>query len=123
MFRPDRWRSPRASSGTSRATLSARPQNRKRAMGQTPSVEQTKRAVLERSARQGVLMTRTLDPAEGVVRNARESDGGPMTTVEESPRVVSSIPQDYTKRLMVFGGRASMELAAKISGKLGVDLG
>jgi ribose-phosphate pyrophosphokinase len=37
--------------------------------------------------------------------------------------LVSSIPQDYTKRLMVFGGRASMELAAKIAGQLDVDLG
>ena len=37
--------------------------------------------------------------------------------------MVSSIPQDYTKRLMVFGGRASMELAARIAGKLDVDLG
>jgi ribose-phosphate pyrophosphokinase len=43
--------------------------------------------------------------------------------VEESPQLVSSIPQDYTKRLMVFGGRASMELAARIAGKLDVDLG
>ena len=46
-----------------------------------------------------------------------------MSVVEESPQVVSSIPQDYTKRLMVFGGRASMELAARIAGKLDVDLG
>ena len=46
-----------------------------------------------------------------------------MSTVEERPRVVRSIPQDYTKRLMVFGGRASMELAAKIAGHLDLDLG
>jgi ribose-phosphate pyrophosphokinase len=46
-----------------------------------------------------------------------------MSTLEERPMVVSSIPQDYTKRLMVFGGRASMELAAKIAGQLDVDLG
>ena len=46
-----------------------------------------------------------------------------MSILEESPQVVSSIPHDYTKRLMVFGGRASMELAAKIAGKLDVDLG
>jgi ribose-phosphate pyrophosphokinase len=46
-----------------------------------------------------------------------------MTIVEESPRMVSSIPHDYTKRLMVFGGRASQELAARIAGKLDVDLG
>ncbi len=45
--------------------------------------------------------------------------------IEESPQVqvVSSIPQDYTKRLMVFGGRASMELAARIAGHLDVDVG
>jgi ribose-phosphate pyrophosphokinase len=46
-----------------------------------------------------------------------------MSTLEERPMVVSSIPQDYTKRLMVFGGRASMELAAKIAHQLDLDLG
>ena len=46
-----------------------------------------------------------------------------MTTIEERPRTISSIPQEYTKRLMVFGGRASMELAAKIAAHLNVDVG
>src|ERR687892_949944 len=46
-----------------------------------------------------------------------------MATLEERPQVVSSIPQDYTKRMMLFGGRASIELAARIAGKLDVDLG
>ena len=46
-----------------------------------------------------------------------------MSKIEEEPRSGSAIPQDYTKRLMVFGGRASMDLAAKISGKLDVELG
>jgi ribose-phosphate pyrophosphokinase len=46
-----------------------------------------------------------------------------VSTLEERPVVVSSIPQDYTKRLMVFGGRASMELAAKIANQLDLDLG
>jgi ribose-phosphate pyrophosphokinase len=46
-----------------------------------------------------------------------------LSTVEERPRVDSSIPQDYTKRLMVFGGRASGELAARISGHLNLDVG
>jgi ribose-phosphate pyrophosphokinase len=46
-----------------------------------------------------------------------------VSILEESPQAISSIPRDYTKRLMVFGGRASMELAAKIAGKLDVDLG
>ena len=41
----------------------------------------------------------------------------------EDPYGPSSIKQDYTKRLMVFGGRASGELAAKIAGHLDVDLG
>ncbi len=45
-----------------------------------------------------------------------------MSTVEERP-VVSSISHDYTKRLMVFGGRASQELAGKIAARLDVDLG
>jgi ribose-phosphate pyrophosphokinase len=51
-----------------------------------------------------------------------------VTTLEEPPTdertsPLSSIPHEYTKRLMVFGGRASMELAAKIAGKLDLDLG
>jgi ribose-phosphate pyrophosphokinase len=46
-----------------------------------------------------------------------------LSTVSERPTLVSSIPQDYTKRLMVFGGRASVELAAKIANQLDVDLG
>jgi ribose-phosphate pyrophosphokinase len=46
-----------------------------------------------------------------------------MATIEERPSRATAISQDYTKRLMVFGGRASMELAAKIAGKLDVDLG
>ena len=43
--------------------------------------------------------------------------------LDEMSQVVSSIPHDYTKRMMVFGGRASMELAGRIAGKLDVDLG
>jgi ribose-phosphate pyrophosphokinase len=46
-----------------------------------------------------------------------------VSTVEEKPTYASSIPHDYTKRLMLFGGRASMELAARIANKLDVDLG
>jgi ribose-phosphate pyrophosphokinase len=46
-----------------------------------------------------------------------------VTTIEDRPRALSSIPQEYTKRLMVFGGRASMELAAKIAKQLDVELG
>src|SRR4051794_3324324 len=43
-------------------------------------------------------------------------------TTEPAP-IFSSIPHDYTKRMMVFGGRCSMELAAKIATRLDVELG
>jgi ribose-phosphate pyrophosphokinase len=46
-----------------------------------------------------------------------------VSVIETKPRSGSAIPQDYTKRLMVFGGRASMDLAAKIAGHLDLDLG
>ena len=43
--------------------------------------------------------------------------------LDEQPKVHSSITQEYHKRLMVFGGRTSAELAAKIAQRLDVDLG
>jgi len=46
-----------------------------------------------------------------------------VSTLQEEPQTATAITQDYSKRLMVFGGRASMELAARIAGKLEVDLG
>jgi ribose-phosphate pyrophosphokinase len=46
-----------------------------------------------------------------------------VSTIEEPRPAVTAIPHDYSKRLMVFGGRCSMELAAKIAGKLDLDLG
>ncbi len=49
-----------------------------------------------------------------------------MSTIEERAEVAiapTAIPHDYSKRLMVFGGRSSMELAAKVAGKLELDLG
>jgi ribose-phosphate pyrophosphokinase len=46
-----------------------------------------------------------------------------VSTLEERPQVENSIRQDYTKRLMLFGGRASGELAARIAQRLDVDLG
>jgi ribose-phosphate pyrophosphokinase len=46
-----------------------------------------------------------------------------MATVEERPTQISSIVHEYNKKLMVFGGRASGELAAKIADRLDVDLG
>jgi ribose-phosphate pyrophosphokinase len=46
-----------------------------------------------------------------------------VSILEESPQAISSIQAEYTKQLMVFGGRASMELAAKIAGRIDIDLG
>jgi ribose-phosphate pyrophosphokinase len=46
-----------------------------------------------------------------------------VSTIEAQTQPLSAITQDYTKRLMVFGGRASMDLAAKIAANLNVDLG
>ena len=48
-----------------------------------------------------------------------------MSTIEQRPEAVAAthMPHDYSKRLMVFGGRSSMELAAKVAGKLELDLG
>jgi len=47
-----------------------------------------------------------------------------VSTIEE-PReaAMTGLHYDYTKKLMVFGGRSSTELAAKIAGRLDVDLG
>jgi ribose-phosphate pyrophosphokinase len=39
------------------------------------------------------------------------------------PAPATSLPLGYDKRLMLFSGRANPELAGKIGGKLGVDLG
>jgi ribose-phosphate pyrophosphokinase len=46
-----------------------------------------------------------------------------MATVEEQAQAVSSLVHEYNKRLMVFGGRSSGELAARIAEHLDVDLG
>ena len=46
-----------------------------------------------------------------------------MSTIEEPRAATTAIGHDYSKRLMVFGGRCSMDLAAKIAGKLDLDLG
>jgi ribose-phosphate pyrophosphokinase len=45
-----------------------------------------------------------------------------VSTIEQ-PQPMSEIVQDYRKRLMVFGGRASGELAANIGRNLQVELG
>jgi ribose-phosphate pyrophosphokinase len=44
-------------------------------------------------------------------------------SVQVQPAMATSLPIDYDKRLMLFSGRANPELAARIAGKLGVDLG
>jgi ribose-phosphate pyrophosphokinase len=46
-----------------------------------------------------------------------------LSTIEESRPATTAIGHDYSKRLMVFGGRCSMDLAAKIAGRLDLDLG
>jgi len=46
-----------------------------------------------------------------------------VSTIEEPRPATTAIGHDYSKRLMVFGGRCSMDLAAKIAGKLDLDLG
>ncbi len=46
-----------------------------------------------------------------------------MSTISEHPQAGTAIPHDYSKRMMLFGGRSSMELTAKVAGKLGLDVG
>ena len=43
--------------------------------------------------------------------------------IEPKPAYATTIPHDYSKRAMVFGGRSSQDLAAKIAGKLQLGLG
>jgi ribose-phosphate pyrophosphokinase len=44
-------------------------------------------------------------------------------SIQVQPAMATSLPIDYDKRLMLFSGRANPELASRIAGKLGVDLG
>jgi len=46
-----------------------------------------------------------------------------MSLVEPRPQLSTSLHVGSDKRLMVFSGRANLELAARIASKLGVDLG
>jgi ribose-phosphate pyrophosphokinase len=46
-----------------------------------------------------------------------------LSTISEPRPATTAIGHDYSKRLMVFGGRCSMDLAAKIAGRLDLDLG
>jgi ribose-phosphate pyrophosphokinase len=46
-----------------------------------------------------------------------------VSALSPRPAPASSLPLGYDKRLMLFSGRANPELANKIAGKLGVDLG
>src|ERR1700719_3930115 len=45
-----------------------------------------------------------------------------MSATEPQP-IITSLPIDYDKRLMLFSGRATPQLAANIAAKLGVELG
>ena len=57
------------------------------------------------------------------------SGGAPIELLEAEPQfgaaeaTHTSVPTPYDKRLMVFAGRGSQELGAKIAGKLGIALG
>jgi ribose-phosphate pyrophosphokinase len=57
------------------------------------------------------------------------SGGAPIELLEAEPQIGpaevthTSVPSPYDKRLMVFAGRGSQELGAKIAGKLGISLG
>ena len=46
-----------------------------------------------------------------------------MAPTEPETHIPSTIPHDYSKRAMVFGGRSSRELAGKIASKLQLSLG
>ncbi len=46
-----------------------------------------------------------------------------MASTEPETQIPSTIPHDYSKRAMVFGGRSSQELAGKIASKLQLSLG
>jgi ribose-phosphate pyrophosphokinase len=46
-----------------------------------------------------------------------------VSTIEDRPQVDTGIEHDYRKRLMVFGGRSSMDLASKVAGKLELEVG
>ena len=48
---------------------------------------------------------------------------GHVSALEPQPVAGSSINLEYGKRLMLFSGRANPALAARIAGKLNVDLG
>ncbi|HEV7943801.1 MAG TPA: ribose-phosphate pyrophosphokinase [Solirubrobacteraceae bacterium] len=45
------------------------------------------------------------------------------SAIDTRETLATSLPIDYNKRLMLFAGRASPQLAVDIAGKLGVDLG
>jgi ribose-phosphate pyrophosphokinase len=46
-----------------------------------------------------------------------------VSTLEEQPMTATAISHAYEKRMMVFGGRSSEDLAAKVAQKLEIDLG
>ncbi len=61
-------------------------------------------------------MSHTVEPLTGAGSHATED---PITTPLPRPH----ISREYSKRLLLFGGRASMDLAGKIARRLEVDLG
>src|SRR5262249_32824447 len=56
-------------------------------------------------------------------QGGQDARGRPVSTISEHPQAGSAIPHDYSKRMMLFGGRSSGELTAKVAGKLGLDVG
>ena len=63
--------------------------------------------------------------AETATRRLRPGStlAGQVSALEPQPVAGTSINLEYGKRLMLFSGRANPALAAKIAGKLNVDLG
>jgi ribose-phosphate pyrophosphokinase len=54
---------------------------------------------------------------------ARRTLRAPVSTLDPRPMAGTSLELEYNKRMMLVSGRANPELAHKIAGKLGVDLG
>ena len=59
----------------------------------------------------------------GVASAAAPTLPGTVSALGPHPASATSIELEYGKRLMLFAGRANPALAARIAGKLNVDLG
>jgi len=67
---------------------------------------------------------RRLRPAAAPVANPVYTEAEMSSAIEPRTQLAqTSLPIDYNKRLMLFGGRANPQLAVDIAGKLNVDLG